>query len=91
MTVYATIWGVLAVLLIMLSVYRKMKSRDEDDSVHVSGANWSIIDKQQTMAHSLAQLDRAGLILTIITVVYGLALAGAYIYNIWQQGQKIVY
>lgn len=91
MTVYTTVWGALALLLIMLAVYRKMKTREEDDSVHVSGANWSVVDKQQTMAHSIAQIDRVGLILTIITVVYGLALAGVYIYNIWQQGQKIVY
>jgi heme/copper-type cytochrome/quinol oxidase subunit 2 len=91
MIVYAVVWGVLALVLIALVVYRKMKTRDEDDSVHLSNAEWGVVTKQQTMAHSIEQLDRVGLILTIVTVVYGLALAGFYIYNIWQQGQKIVY
>jgi hypothetical protein len=91
MTLYAAVWGVLALVLITLAIYRKLKSREEDDSLHVSGGTWNMVAKQETMARSLAQIDRWGLVLTVVTVVYGLGLAGYYIFNIWQQGQKIVY
>jgi cytochrome c oxidase subunit IV len=39
----------------------------------------------------MEQMDRWGLILTFVTVAYGLALLAVYLYNIWEQGKNIIY
>ena len=90
MIIYTSVWVALAVLIMMLAAYRKMKARNEDDVLHVSGSNWGALDKQTTLAHTMAQIDRWGLVLTIITVVYGLVLLGVYFNNVFEQGQKLV-
>jgi hypothetical protein len=74
MIVSTSVWGVLALVLVMLAAYRKVKARSEDDTLHVSGSNWGAIDKQETVARSMSQIDRWGIILTIVTVAYGLVL-----------------
>jgi hypothetical protein len=91
MTIYTSVWAVLALGLVMLAVVRKVKARSEDDTVHLSSANWSVVEKQQTVAHFMEQMDRWGLILTFVTVAYGLALLAVYLYNIWEQGKNIIY
>jgi hypothetical protein len=89
MILYTGIWVVLAVLMLTLAAYRKMKARNEDDVLHVSGANWGAADKQATLAHSMAQIDKWGVVLTVVTVVYGLVLLGVYFTGVFEQGQKI--
>jgi hypothetical protein len=90
MTIYTSLWGVLALTLVMLAVYRKVKARSEDDTIHLSGSS-NVVKQQQVTAHSIDVLDRWGIILTIITAVYGLTLLGVYLYNIWEQGKSITY
>jgi hypothetical protein len=89
MIVSTGVWGVLALVLVMLAAYRKLKARAEDDTLHVSGSNWGVIDKQKTVARSMAQIDRWGITLTIVTVLYGLVLLGLYLKDVWVQGQKL--
>ncbi len=90
MTIYISVWGLLALGLVMLAVYRKMKARFEDDTIHLSGSS-NIVETQQETAHSIDVLDRWGIILTIVTVVYGVTLVSVYLYNIWEQGKNITY
>lgn len=91
MTIYAAIWGVLALVLVSLAVYRKVITRDEDNVIHVSGANWNAMSKQETSAHAIAQVDRAGMTLTIVAAIYGLALASYYFYGVWEHGHGLSY
>lgn len=60
MMIYTSLWAVLALAVLMLAAYRKMKAGAEDDTVHVSGANWNVIDKQQTVSRTMEQIDRWG-------------------------------
>ena len=90
MIIYTSVWGALALGLLMLAVYRKTKSRNEDDTLHVSGANWGAIDKQNKVARSMNRIDHLGIGLTIVTMVYGLVLLGIYLNDVWVQGNKIV-
>jgi len=89
MILYTSIWVALAFLMLTLAAYRKMKARNEDDVLHVSGANCGAADKQATLAHSMAQIDRWGVVLTVVTVVFGLVLLGVYFTGVFEQGQKI--
>jgi hypothetical protein len=45
--------------------------------------------RQTAVAHTLDIIDRWGVTLTVIVVVYGLALLGVFLYNSWVQGQQL--
>ena len=77
---YAVFWGVLALVVVSLIVYRKAITNREDDSIHLEGGMPS---EQISLAHRLELIDRWGKTLTAIAVVYGLALAGVYMYQVW--------
>jgi heme/copper-type cytochrome/quinol oxidase subunit 2 len=77
---YAVFWGVLAIVVVFLIIYRKSVSSHEDDSIHLEG---SAPAEQMALAHRLASIDRWGKMLTIIVTVYGVALAAIYLYQIW--------
>ncbi len=74
----AVIWGVLGVALLLLVFYRSRVSAHEDDTLHVSH-DTNLVSEQAVLASKLGAVDKWGKILTIILVVYGLALAGYYI------------
>ncbi len=77
---YAVFWGVLAIVVIFLIIYRKTVSSREDDSIHLEGGMPS---EQVALDHRLSAIDRWGKTLTAVTVVYGLVLAAIYLYQVW--------
>ena len=77
---YAVFWGVLALVVLLLMVYRKVVASHEDASLHVEG-NASM--EQMATAHRLESIDRWGKMLTIVAAVYGIALAVIYLYQVW--------
>jgi hypothetical protein len=87
MIALSVIWAVLATAVAALIVARKVAARNEDDSLHVNEVRVSV--QQTTMAHTLDVIDRWGVTLTVVVVVYGLALLGVFLYNSWVQGQQL--
>ncbi|HUO28298.1 MAG TPA: hypothetical protein VMU80_03700 [Bryobacteraceae bacterium] len=77
---YAVLWGVLAIAVLSLILYRRSVSSQEDDSIHLEGHASS---DQVGLAQRLASIDRWGKTLTVLAVLFGLALAGVYMYQIW--------
>jgi heme/copper-type cytochrome/quinol oxidase subunit 2 len=77
---YAIFWGVLAIVVVFLIIYRKSVSSHEDDSLHLEGGAPS---QQMALAHRLELIDRWGKTLTIVVALYGVALAAIYLYQIW--------
>jgi hypothetical protein len=82
-------WGLLFVIVLALAGVRKHMTKDEDDTVHLGEAKIGMVQKQQSLAHTLTQLDRWGKVLTVATVLYGLALVGRYIYLSWVAGSQL--
>jgi steroid 5-alpha reductase family enzyme len=76
-------WAVLAVAVVILMIYRWVVANREDDSLHVSDAETAVVDQQVAVAKKLAAVDLWGKILTIIAVLWGLALLGLYLYRGW--------
>ena len=76
-------WVVLTIVVIILAIYRWGIANHEDDSLHVSDTEVAVVGEQVAVAKKLAAVDRWGKILTAIALVYGLALAGAYLYKGW--------
>ena len=77
---YAAFWAVLAIAVISLIIYRKSASSHEDDSIHLAG---NMPTQQVLVAHKLASIDRWGKTITVVTVIYGVALAAIYMYQVW--------
>jgi len=78
---FAALWAVLAVGVLALFLWRKAVASHEDDQIHMSD-NTSVSD-QSAIAAKLDQIDKWGKTLTVITVIFGLLLAIAYIYAGW--------
>jgi hypothetical protein len=87
MLAMSVIWAVLATVVGVLIIVRKVAARNEDDTIHVNEVNVSA--QQTAVAHTLDIIDRWGVTLTVIVVVYGLALLGVFLYNSWVQGQQL--
>ena len=72
------VWGVLALVVLGLFIWRKNVASGEDDTLHVMhGA----LTQQTVLAQKLDMIDKWGKILTVVTVVLGLAIAAAYVYG----------
>lgn len=69
---------VLALGVLALFMWRQAVARSEDDSLHVMHGT---LTQQTSIAQKLDGIDKWGKILTVITVVFGLLIAAAYIYG----------
>lgn len=76
-------WVVLAVIVILLALYRWLATSHEDDSLHVSETETAAVNEQVVIAKKLAAVDRWGKILTILAILYGIGLAAMYLYQGW--------
>jgi len=82
-TPFTLLWILLAAVVLGLLAYRKMVSSQEEESLHLD--NMVEVNHQSQIAHKLEVIDRWGKSLTVIAVVYGLALVALYTYFTWLQ------
>lgn len=85
---YLAVWVVLGVVVIVLAISRMRLAKREDASLHVLEAEGEV-EQQKEMSKEIAKIDLWGQILTVIVVLYGVILAGIYIYQSWQQSSRI--
>jgi hypothetical protein len=81
-------WGFLAAIVVGLAIYRKVIASREDDTLHIDDYEAVLVPQQVAIARRLENVDRWGKRLTVVAFVYGLAVAAAYLYSIWQEGLK---
>jgi hypothetical protein len=86
---YVSAWGVMAVLVAILAMYRKSLTSHEDDTIHLNAGADDQLAGQQTMVRKLKAIDRWGIGLTIVTAVTGLALLGYFLYQSWMSSYKL--
>jgi hypothetical protein len=86
---YIVGWVVLGVVVLALAIYRSSVAGDEDDSLHVRAAEAAIIVQQQKLGRKIEHIEIWGKSLTALLVVYGLVLAGIYLYHAWLQSGTI--
>jgi hypothetical protein len=89
-TPYIVLWSLLGLLVLGLALYRKMIAlHQEDDLVHIAESEQRLIPHQVAVNTKIQTIDRWGEILTVATVVCGLAIAAAYLYGAWQANQAL--
>lgn len=76
------VWALMAASVLALVVWRSAVARGEDDTLHVREGD-PVVSHQAEVAHKLDAIDRWGKALTVAMVVYGLAIAAAYVYQSW--------
>lgn len=84
LVLYLTIGAVMAVTVGSLAIYRRRLARTEFDTLHISDTGGDLIPGQEQLAHRIEVIDRWGMSLTIVLVVYALAIGSVYLYQVWQ-------
>jgi hypothetical protein len=88
LTPYIALWSVLGLLVLGLALYRKLiTTHQEDDLVHLSEGEGRLIPRQVAVNAKIGKIDRWGEVLTVVTVLGGLAIAAAYLYGAFQANQ----
>ena len=75
---YVAVWSVIAIAVLVLFVLRKAVASKEDDQLHVLHGE---VAQQATVAGKLDAIDKWGKLLTVVAVVFGLAIAAVYVYS----------
>jgi len=83
MTPIVMIWVVLGIATLGLALYRKLISAHEEDVIHLAAGEERQIPAQKALAHRLEAIDRWGKILTVVTLLIGVAIGIAYMYQAW--------
>ncbi len=86
---YLATWIPLAVFVGVLAIYRGMLASHEDESIHVLEGDAAQVPAQLKLSRRLELIERWGKTLTVVVVLYGLLIAGMYLYSIWQQGAQL--
>jgi hypothetical protein len=86
---YLVTWIPLAVIVLLLAIYRNMIASHEDETIHVLDGDAPAVAEQVKLSRKLELIERWGKLLTIVVVVYGLVIASMYLYFIWQQGAQL--
>lgn len=84
-----SLWLALGAAILAMAVYRKSISRNEDDMLHLSPGSERAVHQQVVVADQLNWIDKWGKTLTTVEVVFGLALAGAWLYQAWIASTKL--
>jgi hypothetical protein len=76
-------WALLGLLVIVLAVYRARLARTEDDHIHFSDREAALVSEQTHHAQRVEVVEKWGKTLTVVLVLYGVALAAYYLYNLF--------
>jgi hypothetical protein len=74
--------------VIVLAISRMRLAKREDKTLDILEGEREA-GQQVEMTKKISKIDRWGQILTIVLVLYGIILAGIYIYQSWQLSSKI--
>jgi hypothetical protein len=84
-----SLWLALGAAIVAMALYRKHVSRNEDDMLHLSPGTEHMVQQQASMASQLSWIDRWGKTLTGIEVLFGLLLAGVWLYQSWVDATRL--
>ena len=85
---FLILWCVLALVVLALIIYRKVVATHEDNFVHVMG-DVPALSEQATVARKLEQIDKWGKGITVLTVIYGIALGVLYFWQTWVKNSNL--
>jgi hypothetical protein len=81
-------WVVLAVVVLGMAAYRYLIVHHEDTTLDIF-ENSAVASEQSKVFKKAHVIELWGMVLTAVVVLYGLVLAGAYLFQNWQLGQQM--
>ena len=75
---------------VSLIFYRMWIAKDEDDTLHVMEGDDGKVAQQTVMAQKLEIIDHWGQTLTVVALVFGLAMGSAYLYQTWAASEYLL-
>jgi hypothetical protein len=85
---YAIGWAILTLCVVGLALYRKYFSARQEGAPEMFGSD-AFIHHQEDVAHRLDVIDRWGKMLTVVSFVFGIALAVVFLYNAWVMSTRL--
>ena len=83
-----TLWAALGFATIALAVYRRFFSvHSETDVLHLGAGEEVEIPGQVRLARKMDNIDRWGKMMTVLTIVVGLAIGAAYLYQAFMENR----
>ncbi len=89
MNIYVWSWVSLAIVVLILAVYRIAVASHDDETLHLHQNEGALIAAQQKMSRKVTAADRWGMLLTVVLAIYGLVLLANYLYHIWVKPYQI--
>lgn len=89
MTPFFAIWAVMAAAVLIIAVWRQLVDLHEDDSIHLGDQETAVVKEQATMAKKQEAIGKVSRVLTVATLIYGMALGGYYLYEQWVLSGKL--
>lgn len=87
---YIAIWAVIGLAVLGLALYRKILTfHGDDEFVHLTEGEQSLIPQQVALGNKLAFIDRWGKALTIFVAAFGLLIVAVGLYQAWQASLQI--
>jgi hypothetical protein len=71
---------VMTVVVALVAVYRWIVAHHDDEFLHIEDPTGLLVANQKETARALTRVDQLGILLTIATALYGLAVLGMYLY-----------
>ena len=84
---FLIVWILVALTVIVLFLYHRNIARQEDAHLDVLETA-AAAEQQLALEQKLGVVDKWGKIFTVITVVYGVVLAGLYLAQTWEQSSR---
>jgi hypothetical protein len=84
-TIHLSLFGVLALLLVAVYIYRHWLENQDDPYIHLHNDSHdeSIIDSQTVMGKRLEMIDKVKYALLVATIAYALAITAMGVYFAW--------
>jgi hypothetical protein len=76
-------WGLLGLVVLGLALYRAKLGGGDDDHIHFSDREAALVNAQAAHAHRVEAVEKWGKALTVVLVMYGVALAAYYVYALF--------
>jgi hypothetical protein len=89
MTPFILGWVALGVVVLALAIYRSSVAGHEEGSLHMLAGEAPVVLQQQKLGKKIEHIEIWGKSLTAVLVVYGLVLAGIYLYHAWLQSGAV--
>jgi Tfp pilus assembly protein PilO len=83
---FLVLWLLLIAAVVVMAFWRRYVAQQEDPALHLGTEHAVTAAQQVAIAQKLAQIDKWIKLLTVIAVVFGVLLGGAYLYKAWVVG-----